>query len=56
MVDKGIVKFTLLIPEYLDELIEKAMRQTGMATKNEFIRDAIRRRLEELQVTAEVKE
>jgi Arc/MetJ-type ribon-helix-helix transcriptional regulator len=39
---------TIALPEQVTQKIEKVLRKGGYASLNEFVRDACRRRLEEI--------
>jgi len=51
--NENIVVWNLQAPKALDEAIEKLIKRNFHVTKAEFIRDAVRRRLEELGVKPE---
>jgi len=40
---------TVALPEEVAQKIEKALRNGGYSSMNEFVRDACRRRLEEIE-------
>ncbi|MEM0008343.1 MAG: ribbon-helix-helix domain-containing protein [Candidatus Bathyarchaeia archaeon] len=41
-------KWSIPVPKALDEALEEAIKKDTHASKSDFIRDAVRRRLEEL--------
>jgi Arc/MetJ-type ribon-helix-helix transcriptional regulator len=44
-----MVNWNIPVPKLLDEALEEAVKKQTYATKSDFVRDAVRRRLEELE-------
>lgn len=42
------VNWNIPVPRVLDDALEEAVRKDTHSTKSDFVRDAVRRRLEEL--------
>jgi Arc/MetJ-type ribon-helix-helix transcriptional regulator len=42
------VNWNIPVPKVLDDALEEAVRKDTHSTKSDFVRDAVRRRLEEL--------
>jgi Arc/MetJ-type ribon-helix-helix transcriptional regulator len=42
------IKWSIPVPKALDEALEQAIKKDTHLTKADFVRDAVRRRLEEL--------
>jgi len=43
------VNWNIPVPQMLDEALELAVKEKTYATKSDFVRDAVRRRPEELE-------
>jgi len=50
MVKKTSIHWNIPAPKPLDEALEKAIEQESHVSKAEFIRDTVRRKLEEMQL------
>lgn len=46
--DKSNTKWSIPVPRTLDDALEKAVSCDTHSTKSDFVRDAVRRRLEEM--------
>lgn len=45
---KRSTRWNIPVPKVLDEALEEAVRRDTHSTKSDFVRDAVRRRLEEM--------
>jgi Arc/MetJ-type ribon-helix-helix transcriptional regulator len=54
MTEQEKAKWILTVPLSLDKAIKEAILKDSHATKSEFIRDAVRRRLEEMGYNPQV--
>lgn len=45
---KIVKRWNIPVPVFLDEALEEAVRRDTHSTKSDFVRDAVRRRLEEM--------
>lgn len=45
---KRLTRWNIPVPKVLDEMLEAAVSQDTHSTKSDFVRDAVRRRLEEM--------
>ena len=54
--NKNVVVWNLQVPELLDKAVEKAITSNFHLTKAEFIRDAVREKLERIGIKPESKE
>jgi len=52
----GLTYWNVPVNRQLNKALEEAIRLAGYMTKTEFIRDAVRRRLEELGIKPGVRE
>jgi Arc/MetJ-type ribon-helix-helix transcriptional regulator len=48
------VNWNIPVPRVLDEALEEAVRRDTHSTKSDFVRDAVRRRLEEMGFNPQV--
>jgi len=53
---KIIKRWNIPVPVVLDEALEEAVRKDTHSTKSDFVRDAVRRRLEEMGFKPQVFE
>jgi Arc/MetJ-type ribon-helix-helix transcriptional regulator len=51
--EKTSTKWSIPVPRTLDEALEKAVRLDTHSTKSDFVRDAVRRKLEEMGFKAQ---
>ena len=50
---KGNTRWNIPVPHTLDEALEEAVRLDTHSTKSDFVRDAVRRKLEEMGFKAQ---
>jgi Arc/MetJ-type ribon-helix-helix transcriptional regulator len=50
------VNWNIPVPKVLDDALEEAVRKDTHSTKSDFVRDAVRRRLEEMGFNPQVFE
>lgn len=46
--ERKSTNWTIIVPICLDEAVETAVKKSTFRTKSDFVRDAVRRKLEEL--------